>query len=87
MDEVDVLTVEQAGMFKVIPRENLYVHRPGVFMAMRQAVEAAVDSLGDDMTLSPPWEDYLRASGVLPIEASRPHEAKEAPQTTSAPED
>jgi MFS superfamily sulfate permease-like transporter len=59
MDEVDVLTVEQAGMFKAIPRENLYVHRPGVFMALRQAVAAAAESLGDASGLSPAWSAYL----------------------------
>lgn len=59
LDEVDVLTVEQAGMFKAIPRENLYVHTPGVFKALRSAVKAAAGDLDQDAELSPAWKAYL----------------------------
>ena len=67
MDEVDVDVVQHAGMFKVIPRENLYVHKPGVFKAMREAVAAAVESLGDQPAFSPAWAAYLEDTGLARI--------------------
>ena len=51
-------------MFKAIPRENLYPHTPGVFMAMRQAVEAAVQHLGTETEYSPAWTAYLEEAGL-----------------------